>query len=233
MDIAGLSEETLRKFIKLGWLEHFIDIYELPAHYSQMINLDGFGKTSVDKLMKALDDSRKNVSLQRFMTALSIPGIGEGQSKSLSRRFKTWFEFMDARHIRGSYESVDGIGSVLADNIRTWFEEDHNLATANTLANIMHFEEDAMNKPEGDFPLAGEVFVITGKLTHFSNRNQLVELIESKGAKVSGSVSKNTTYLINNDVSSTSGKNKKAHELNIPIISEEDFLAMIKTPDKN
>ena len=227
MDIAGLSEETLKKFIKLGWLEHFMDIYELPAHYNQMINLSGFGKQSVDKLIKSLDESRQNVKLPNFINALSIPGIGLGQAKQLCRKFRTWVDFMDARHIRGSYESVDGIGSVLANNIIYWFEEDHNLADANTLVNIIHFEE-SMNKPEGDFPLLGKTFCVTGKLSTFTNRDELKDQIEKFGGKVSGSVSSKTDYLINNDTESTSGKNKKAKELGIPIISEKDYLKMVE-----
>lgn len=226
MDISGLSEETLKKFVNIGWLEHFVDIYELPAHYNQIVNLDGFGKQSADNLMKSLDESRQNVKLPNFINALSIPGIGLGQAKTLCKKYKTWFEFMDARHIRGSYMSIDGIGEVLDQNIRAWLEEDHNLADANTLANIIHFED--MNQPEGDLPLLGKTFVVTGKLNTYPNRDALKDHIEQLGGKVSGSVSKNTDYLINNDVTSTSGKNKKAKELDIPIISEDDFLKMIE-----
>lgn len=176
--------------------------------------------------MKALDDSRKNVKLANFINALSIPGIGEGQAKSLCRKYKTWTELMEDRHIHGSYMAIDGIGEVLDKNIRDWLEEDHHLADANTLASIMQFED--MNAPEGDFPLLGKTFVVTGKLHTFDNRDQLKERIEQLGGKVSGSVSAKTNYLINNDVTSTSGKNKKAHDLNIPIISEDEFLEMIK-----
>lgn len=226
MDISGLSEETLKKFIDRGWLKHLIDIYELPAHYNQIINMDGWGVTSATNLMKALDKSRQNVSLARFITSLSILGVGEGQAKLLAKKYETWFDFMDARHTRGSYKSIDGIGDVIDNNIRQWFEEDHNLASANTLAEIIHFEK-VMNEPEGNFPLLGMTFVVTGKLTTFSNRDQLKERIEELGGKVAGSVSKNTDYLINNDVTSASGKNKKAKELGVEIISEEDFLKMI------
>ena len=227
MDITGLSEETLRKFINLGWIERFMDIYDLPQHYNEMINLDGFGKTSVDKLLKSIEASRHNVQLQKFITALSIPGVSEGQSKAICKKYSTWQEFLDARNRPGSYMSIDGIGDVIDSSIRNWFKEEDNLADASNVAAVLQFE-DAMNEPEGDFPLSGMTFVITGKLNHFDNRNQLVDVIEKAGGKVSGSISAKTTYLINNDTTSTSGKNKKAHELGTKIISEDDLLAMIK-----
>ena len=227
MDISGLSEETLRKFISLGWLNSFVDIYSLGGHYNQIVNLDGFGKKSADKLMKALDESRQKVNLVNFITALSIPGIGEGQAKSLIKVYPTWYDFMEAKDDPGSYQSVDGIGEVLDRNIRKWFMEGNNLGDANVLAGIMHFE-DAMNKPEGNFPLVGMTFVVTGKVNHFANRDELKAKIEELGGKVVGSVSAKTSYLINNDATSATGKNMKAQQLGISIISEEDFLRMIE-----
>ena len=162
-----------------------------------------------------------------FITALSIPGIGEGQAKSLIKVYPTWYDFMEAKDDPGSYQSVDGIGEVLDRNIRKWFMEGNNLGDANVLAGIMHFE-DAMNKPEGNFPLAGMTFVVTGKVNHFANRDALKAKIEELGGKVVGSVSAKTSYLINNDVTSATGKNLKAQQLGISIISEEDFLRMIE-----
>ena len=227
MDISGLSEETLKKFIKLGWLKKLTDLYSLRDHYDQIVVMDGFGTKSADNLMYALNDSRQNVKLPNFIAALSIPGVGEGQSKALAKKFKTWEEFVAAKDNPGSYMAIDGIGEVIDIAIRRWFKEGDNLDVANRLADMMDFE-DAMNKPEGDFPLLGKTFVITGKVTTFQNRDAFKEYVERLGGKVSGSVSAKTDYLVNNDVASTSGKNKKAHELGIPIISEEDFRKMIE-----
>lgn len=225
MDISGLSEETLRKFVDLGWIERFSDIYNLGQHYQEMINLQGFGKKSVDKLMQSIEESRHNVSLQRFITSLSIPGVGEGQSKCICRVYKTWQEFLDARKRPGSYISIEGIGPTIDSAIRDWLNEEDNMADASNIAAMLEFES-AMNKPEGDFPLLGKTFVVTGKVMFHKNRDEIKEKIERLGGKVAGSVSKNTSFLINNDVDSVSGKNKKAKELGIPVISEEEFLRM-------
>ena len=225
MDISGLSEETLKKFIGLGWIERFSDIYNLGQHYQEMINLQGFGKKSVDNLMQSIEESRHNVPLQRFITSLSIPGVGEGQSKAICRVYKTWQEFLDARKRPGSYISIEGIGPTIDSAIRDWFNEEDNMADASNIAAMLEFES-AMNKPEGDFPLLDKTFVVTGKVMFHKNRDEIKEKIERLGGKVAGSVSKNTSFLINNDVDSVSGKNKKAKELGIPVISEEEFLRM-------
>lgn len=226
MDISGLSEQALQKFIALGWLHIFSDIYSLPEHYSQIVNLDGFGKRSADNLVKALNESRQNVKLPNFITSLSIPGVGEGQSKLLCRKYSTWEEFVNARKNSNSYISIEGIGVVIDSNIKQWFKEGDNLADANMLASMMTFED--LNKPVGDFPLLGKTFVITGKITGFPNRDVFKAYVEELGGKVVGSVSAKTDFLINNDVNSQTGKNKKAKELGIPIISEEEFRQMIK-----
>ena len=226
MDISGLSEQILQKFITLGWLHIFSDIYSLPEHYSQIINLDGFGKRSADNLVKALNESRQNVKLPNFITSLSIPGVGEGQSKLLCHKYTTWKEFVDARKSENSYISIEGIGEVIDSNIKQWFKEGDNLADANMLASMMTFED--LNKPEGDFPLLGKTFVITGKVVTFPNRDAFKAYVEELGGKVVGSVSAKTDFLINNDVNSQTGKNKKAKELGIPIISEEEFRQMVK-----
>lgn len=228
MDIDGLSEATLSKFIDLGWLNNFTDIYRLPVHYKQIINLDGFGRKSADNLLEAMGNSRQNVKLENFITALSIPGIGEGQTKVICKKYPTWHEFCRAVE-EEDLTQIDGIGDVLNRNIKTWFADPENIEQAFTLAGIMEFAKpEFMNKPTLTSQIAGLTFVVTGSVEHFKNRDELKTKIESLGGKCAGSVSKKTDYLINNDVSSTSGKNKKAIELNIPIISEEDFLELIK-----
>lgn len=225
MDISGLSELTLQKFISFGWLHIFSDIYSLPERYHQIVNLDGFGKKSADNLVKALNESRQNVKLPNFIASLSIPGVGDGQSKLLCRKYPTWKEFVNARKSDSSYISIEGIGKVIDSNIRDWFKEGDNLADANMLASMMEFED--LNKPEGNFPLLDKTFVITGKVNTFPNRDAFKTYVEELGGKVSGSVSAKTDYLVNNDVNSQTGKNKKAKELGIPIISEEDFRKMV------
>lgn len=227
MDIDGLSEATLSRFIELGWVRNYVDVYLLEKYYSQLVNLDGFGRKSADNLMKALKDSRKNVKLGNFITSLSVPGIGEGQTKLICRVYTTWDDFFKAA-LQEDFSKIDGIGPVLNKNIHEWFDDSQNLSQAVTLAGMMGFETPAfINPPTLDSPIAGMTFVVTGDVHRFKNRNELKAKIEELGGKCVGSVSKKTDYLINNDVSSTSGKNQKAHELNIPVVSEEDFLALI------
>lgn len=227
MDIDGLSEATLSKFIDLGWLNNFTDIYRLPVHYKQIINLDGFGRKSADNLLEAMGNSRQNVKLENFITALSIPGIGEGQTKVICKKYPTWHEFCRAVE-EEDLTQIDGIGEVLNRNIKTWFADPENIEQAFTLAGIMEFAKpEFMNKPTLTSQIAGLTFVVTGSVEHFKNRDELKTKIESLGGKCTGSVTKKTDYLINNDVASMSGKNQKAKDLGVPIISEADFLKMI------
>lgn len=225
MDIDGLSEATLDRFIDLGWLGEFIDIFSLVNHRQQMINLDGFGKKSADKLLAAIEASRHSVKLPNFITALSIPGIGEMQAKLICKTYPTWDEFWAATE-SGDFSQIGGIGDVLNANIHDWFRV--NYQHVDNLVKLLDFEDgEIMNPPETSSRIAGMNFVITGTLSHFKNRDELVNEIEKYGGKVVGSVSKKTDYLINNDVNSNSSKNLKARELGIPIISEAGFLDMI------
>lgn len=227
MDIDGLSEETLRKFLKRGYLTNmFISIYELHIFKDQLYKMSGFGKKSIDKLLASIEAS-KSVDLVHFLTAFSIEGVGVGQSKLLAKRFKTFEAFAQACDDGFDFSKINGIGPVLNANIHTWWVNNHIQMI--DVAGVVNFASDEfMNPPTGNYPLAGKIFVITGKVNHFPNRDAVKEKIESLGGKVTGSVSKSTDYLINNDKTSTSGKNKKAQELNIPVISEDDFLKMIE-----
>ena len=228
MDIDGLSEQTLKTFISMGWLHSLGDIYLLNAYESGMKRLPGFGEKSVNKLLKAIDDST-HCDLQHFLTALSIPGIGEGQTKIIVKKFKTIDDFTSA--VDGGYQFSDlpGIGAVLSHNIYSWMGR--NRSEFDFLRNIMVFDEAEVDNNTSSDLLRGKTFVITGTVNHFNNRDAVKQKIESLGGKVAGSVSKNTNYLINNDVTSTSGKNKKAKELGVPIISEDEFLEMINEKD--
>lgn len=228
MDIDGLSEATLDTFLRRGYLTNmFVSIYELSEYKKELYALSGFGKRSIDKLLGAIEDS-KDVDLQHFITAFSIPGVGEGQSKLLVKKFPTFKEFSAACDDQYDFSQIDGIGPILSANIHKWWVNNHMQML--DVAQVVRFKnDDFMNKPTGNLPLAGMVFVITGKVYKYKNRDELKSCIESLGGEVTSSVSKNTDYLINNDVTSTSGKNKKAQDLGVKIISEEDFIDMTKS----
>lgn len=228
MDIEGLSESTLEKFINLGWIKNIFDIYaNLHTHYGELINMDGFGQKSVDKLDKAIENS-KDVELRNFIAALSIPGIGSSQSKVLATKFKTWDAFQKAGFGDYNFATLDGFGSVLNNNIHLWFDTMWSEDRIGQLVWNVRFKDYGGEIEYNVKLLSGKVFVITGTVEHFKNRKEMQEIIESKGGKITGSVTGKTNYLINNDTTSVSSKNKKAKELGIPIISEQDFMDMIR-----
>lgn len=242
MNIKGLSEATLQKFLEMGFIHEFADLYHLDWYKDQIVAMEGFGKKSYDNLIAAVEASRKT-SFVPFVHALGIPNIGKGQAKLFDKEYKGDVElFFEDVYQRHNFTHIEGIGEVLQENLWNWgndylryipFTDDFsrvstplNLEIYDLLKEV---EISVPNRSDNDeLKLTGNTFVITGKLTHFANREELVAKIEALGGKVSGSVSKNTSCLINNDVESTSGKNKKAKELDVPIISEDDFLKMIK-----
>ena len=241
MNIKGLSEATLQKFIERGFIREFADLYHLDRYKDQIVEMEGFGQKSYDKLIAAVEASRKT-SFVPFIHALGIPNIGKGQAKLFNKEYKGDIEFFfDDVYRRHDFTHIEGIGDVLNDNLLQWgneylryipFEDcldkvssPLNLEIYNLLKEV---DIEIPNRSDdGYLKLDGKTFVITGKLNHFVNRDELAAKIEELGGKVSGSVSKNTSCLINNDVNSTSGKNKRAKELEVPIISEDDFLKMI------
>lgn len=224
MDIDGLSEETLRRFIDLGWLKNIFDIYCLPVHFDKLSKMDGFGMRSVAKLQNAIENS-KTTDLQHFIAALSIPNIGTSQSKELAKVFKTWDDFSAAGFSNYDFSRLDGFGEILNRNIHTWFktmyDEDRIGQLVRNVAIVNDKEDISSDK------LSGKLFVITGSLNHYKNRDELNNILETNGAKVGNSISSKTSYLINNDINSNSSKNKKAKQLNIPIITEEEVMEMI------
>lgn len=222
MDISGLSEETIKKFIELGWITEITDVYNLEQHYDRLSTMSGFGKKSVDKLRKSIENS-KTVRLDKFITSLSIPGIGTSQSKELAAAFSTWNEFRDASVGYYNFTQLDGFGDVLNNNIHSWFEDMSNIA--DYLASLMTFESEDNSKTSNS--LNGKSFVVTGKVYKFKNRDEVKEAIEKFGGKVTGSVTKSTFALINNDIESNSSKNKKAKELCVQIINEEQLIEML------
>lgn len=222
-NIDGLSEQTLEKLIELGWLNSFKDIYKLSEHKDEMSKLDGFGKRSVEKLLDAIEKSR-SITLDRFIYALCIPLIGRSASKTIAKYFnydfKEWYQIGVSQPFR--YTLLDDFGETMQNSIHNFAV---NMDMIADLADEFTFEK--IEEKSSGVDLSGKTFVITGSLTHYKNRDELVNLITSMGGKVSGSVSAKTSYLLNNDINSTSSKNRKAKELNVPIITEDDFIKMI------
>lgn len=223
LNIDGLSESTLEKFLSKGFIKSDSDLFNLDKFKDEIINMDGFGKRSYEKLISALDEA-KNTTVSRFLYSLGISGIGSANAKMIAKYFDNDID----RIISASKDDlleIEGIGEVLANSIADFFRSEKNIENVESLRKILKFEKE---ESVGGDKLSGKVCVITGSLQHFSNRNELKELIEKNGGKVSGSVSSKTNYLINNDTASNSSKNKKAKELGVEIISEEDFLKLLE-----
>lgn len=218
MNIDGLSEATLEKFIARGFIHDFGDIFEISRYKDEIVEMEGFGQKSYDNLMESLERA-KETTLPRVIYSLGIANIGLANAKVICRHFDN-----DLDRIRhASLEEVsdiDTIGPVIAGNLIDYFKDEDNNRRLDHLMSFLHIQEDS---PKQEQIFEGMNFVITGSLVHFGNRSEAKELIESLGGKVTGSVTKKTNYLINNDIQSNSSKNKKARELGIPILSEEDF----------
>ena len=223
LNIEGLSEMTLEKFIGKGFIQEFPDLFSLKEHKDEIISMEGFGQKSYEKLIENAEKARKT-SLARLLYGLGIGGIGASNARVLSEAFhEDAEELCRARLIE--ILSIKGIGPILGESIVRYFKEEENLRLFRKLLSVLHLQKE---EKEENAALSGKVFVITGSLIHFQNRKELEEEIRKAGASTAGSVSKNTSYLINNDKNSSSSKNKKAKELGIPILSEEDFLKLLK-----
>lgn len=224
INIDGLSEQTLQKFIDLGWLNSFRDIYYLSEYKEEIYKLDGFGKKSVDKLLQSIEKSR-NTTLDRFIYGLCIPLIGRTASKTIAKEFNNQAEkFYDVWCHGYDFTKLDDFGDTMNNSMQDFIRDNYRWIAE--LIVEFNFRESENNGNVKQV-LGDKIFVITGSLKFYKNREELVATIERNGGKVSGSVSAKTSYLINNDVTSTSGKNKKAHDLGIPIISEGEFVQMI------
>ena len=217
----GMSEATLQFLIDKGWIKSFHDIYKLDYHRENWKEYDGFGDKSVDKLLDAIEDSR-NTTLDRFIYSLSIPQIGRSASKDIAKFFNNNYEEFKMYGTTINYTQIDGFGESMNNSLHKWLSENHIMMEE--LAKEFNFKKEKNNSSSD---LSGKTFVITGSLIHYKNRDELVSIIESMGGKVSGSVSAKTSFLINNDRESSSSKNKKAKQLGIPIVSEQDFINMI------
>mgnify|MGYP004478079271 FL=1 len=224
MNIDGLSEATLEKFIEEGFLEELYDIYRLEPYRMQIVVMDGFGDKSYENLQKSIEASRET-TVDRLLYGLGIMNIGSATAKLICKYFRNDLDAI--RHATTEeLVEIEGIGQIIAESFVAYFANPENEKRIDELLKEIHFVQ-----PEGEGQpqsFAGVNFVVTGSVNHFANRDEVKAVIEARGGKVTGSVTSKTNYLINNDVTSNSSKNKKAKELGIPIISEEEFLKMLE-----
>lgn len=224
LNIDGLSEKTLEKFIALGFIREASDIFKLSRHKEAIVKMEGFGEKSYNKLEASIEKAR-HTTMPRLLYSLGITGIGLSNAKLLGRHFNFNLErLINAK--KEELTEIDGIGEVLAASIEEYFSDSGNLERLNRLLEYLEIKKEKPALMQNS-NIVGKTFVITGKTEKFENRKKLQELIEDKGGKVSSSVSANTDYLINNDNASNSAKNKKAKELGVSIITEDDFLNLI------
>lgn len=226
INIEGMSDATIQKFMDLGWVKSFPDIYYLFDHKEEMYKLDSFGKKSVDKLLNSIQKSR-NTELSRFIYALSIPLIGRSASKEIAKvccnDIIIFLGMIKSNQLYKLVNEIDGFGDAMYNSLCNYVIS--HMSGIEALSEEFTFTKKDDNSNGAD--LSNKTFVITGSLNHYKNRDELIGVIESRGGKVSGSVSAKTSFLINNDTESNSSKNKKAKQLNVPIISEQDFINMI------
>ncbi len=224
MDIDGISELTLAKFINLGWLQTYDDIYHMAEYVQQLATIDGFGKKSASNILQSIEKS-KNVEARQFLYALAIPMCGIDVCNRLLSIFDLHELIKQAVEAdeAGIFSAIDGIGPEKSSSFVKWFRNEENRRTVERLLTLLNIRQEE-KKSEGDL-CKGLIFVITGKVQRYKNRAELKAYIESQGGHVTGGVTKSTHFLINNNVNSTSGKNKKAKELGIEIISEDQFFS--------
>ncbi|WP_343250451.1 NAD-dependent DNA ligase LigA [Diplocloster hominis] len=224
LNIDGLSEMTLEKMIGRGYIHEFADLFHLSDYRDEIVEMEGFGEKSYENLMTSIENAR-NTTLPRVIYSLGISNIGLANAKMICREYQ-----YDAEKMRQAtaeeLSGINGIGPVIAQSFVDYFADEENSRRFDHLLKELHIEKE--NTGDEEQVLEGRVFVITGSVEHFANRAELKELIEAKGGKVTGTVTSKTSYLINNDTASGSSKNKKARELNVPVISEEEFLALLQ-----
>lgn len=222
MNIVGLSEATISKFVKKGFIKDYADIYHLDNYKSKIINMDGFGTKSYMSIITSIENSRK-VNAENLISALGITGVGKTIGMVLFKHFKDVRDLVQA-DIR-ELKKIDGIGEVMAHDIYEYFQDEANRSSFNSLLNELNVE---MPSEVMDSNITGKTFVITGSVEKWKNRNELKSYILSIGGKVSDSVTSKTDYLINNDNTSNSSKNKKAKDLGVQIITENEFLLLVE-----
>lgn len=220
MNIDGLSEETLEKFIDAGYIKEFADIFHLDRYYEEIVATPGFGQKSYDNLMDSVEKAR-NVELSALIYSLGIPNIGSANAKLICKAFNNNIEKIRNASVEELIE-IDGIGEIMAEKFCQYFADEDNIKKLDNLLKEVNIVEPEENTTPQN--MDGLTFVITGSVEHFANRNELKSYIEKHGGKVTGSVSAKTNYLINNDAMSASSKNKKAKQLGVEIVTEEVFL---------
>ena len=222
LNIEGLSEQTLLKFIGLGYIKSFADIFRLESHRDEIVELDGFGKKSYDKLSSSIEKARHTVPT-RILVALGIPGVGVTTAAQIARACENkWAKISSLSY--GELIAINGIGEVMARDYEAFFADEHNKSVVLDLVGELDIDESYEKAGEA---LSGEIFVITGSLEHYKSRTELKKEIEAQGGKVAGSVSKNTSYLVTNNPESGSSKNKAASELGVKIITEDEIRSML------
>ena len=223
LNIEGLSEETLEKFIDKGFIHSYRDIFHLDDHEDEIVNMSGFGRKSYDNLLAAVEKSR-TVNLPKLIYSLGILNIGLANAKVICKEF----DYDPEKTVNAAIDTlieIDGIGGVIAESFVEYFKNEKNRKEFDELLKELKIEKAEETNTES--PIAGKVFVVTGSVERFANRKELQSFIETRGGKVTGSVTSKTNYLINNDTQSNSSKNKKAKELGIDIISEDMFMELV------
>ena len=219
MNIDGMSEATIEKLMQRGMLHQFGDLFRIEGHREEIVAMEGFGEKSYERLLEAVNAAR-HTTVPRFLYSLGIPNVGPSNARMICKALG--YDFERIRHVtEEELVEIDGIGSVIAESVVSFFADDENNKMIDDLLSVVVLEQE---RTEGGNSMEGIQFVITGSVNHFANRNEVKALIESRGGKVTGSVTGKTDYLINNDSMSNSSKNKKAKELDIPILTEEEFI---------
>lgn len=222
-NIEGMSEATLEKLIQHGFLHEPVDLFHLDNYHDEIVQLDGFGEKSYQRLMASVQKARK-ITLPKLIYSLGILNIGLSNARLLCRHYKNDLQALMSASTE-ELTAIDGIGPVIAGSFTDYFADEHHKKELEDLLGEVEIEQENFEAEDRIFD--GKIFVITGSLEHFKNRNALKELLEEKGAKVAGSVSSKTSYLINNDAASASSKNKKARELGVSVITEEELMALM------
>lgn len=228
MNIDGMSEATLEKFVAMGYVKDLADLFRLKRFRNEITTMDGFGQKSFENMMEALEKA-SHTTPARLLYSLGVPNIGAANARVIAKAYKNqWAAIQNATE--EELTSIDGIGDVMAAGYTDYFRNEKNIARIEDLMQYLDLDESFEETQQQAF--AGKTFVITGSLNHYANRDALKAEIEAGGGKVAGSVSKKTDYLINNDIESSSSKNKKAKELGVPIITEEMYMELFKSGDE-
>ena len=224
MNVDGLSEASLHKLMEKGLLTELYDLYTLKEHKEEIVEMEGFGEKSFSNLVDAIEQSKK-ATLPKFLYGLGIANVGLSNAKLICRHFGDDLDAIRTAQAE-DFTVIDGIGPIIGESVSQYFLLENNRQTVDGL--LEYVEIQKQEESDTEKKLEGKTFVITGSLNHYENRKQLQEQIEALGGKATGSVTKKTDYLINNDRNSSSSKNKKARELEIPILTEAEFMDMIK-----